>query len=209
MLDIISPDTSPVQIARTYPIQICGNRHAHCAVCRPEVTDKIRQRATGRPSGRKGKKYPGTGRWRGKHLPLEMRAKISATVSLSLIGNQRAKGNTFAHTQEAKTKIAIGIAKAYAQGAYWHNGPTYLEYALQLLLEDAGFEFEAQKRFGRYVVDAYVPSRNLVFEADGMFWNHHKDKIREAKRDKYLVDKGATAVVHLTEADLDPWRVRK
>lgn len=89
----------------------------------------------------------------------------------------------------------------------YSRAPTGLEYALQMLLEDADLEFEAQRRFGRYVVDAYVPNRNLVFEADGQFWYWHKDKKREAKRDEYLRSSGVGAVVHLTDEDLDPWTV--
>ena len=91
----------------------------------------------------------------------------------------------------------------------WCSKPTNLEYALQMLLEDAGFEFEAQKRIGQCVVDAYVPSRNLVFEADGQFWYHHQDKEREAKRDEKLLKSGVMAVIHLTDADLDPWAKTK
>ena len=87
----------------------------------------------------------------------------------------------------------------------FHSIPvTVLEYALQMLLEDAELEFEAQVRFGRYTVDSYVSSRNLVFEADGSWY--HQDKEREQKRDNYLIEKGALAVVHLDEHDLEPWR---
>jgi len=58
----------------------------------------------------------------------------------------------------------------------YSRAPTSLEYALQMLLEDAGLSFEAQRQFGRYIVDAYVADGNLVFEADGQFWYWHKDK---------------------------------
>ena len=161
------------------------------------------------------------------------RAQISVAVSKSLVGNQRAKGtkrtpkqlalikevhNTdkfkkdaskrtkamFKNNPNLRKKIAESVAKAHTRGDYWRS-PTNLEYALQLLLEDAGFEYEVQRRFGRYVVDAYVSNRNLVFEADGSFWYHHKDKVREAKRDAYLIDKGVSAVIHLDEHDLAPW----
>ena len=110
-------------------------------------------------------------------------------------------------SEELKLQNALGVAAAHARGAYHTNKPTSLEHALDLLLQDAGLEYEAQKRFGLYIVDAYVPSRNLVFEADGMFWNHHKDKEREAKRDMYLLKVGITAVIHLIDEDLEPWIV--
>ena len=77
-----------------------------------------------------------------------------------------------------------------------------LELALCQLLQIAGFDFQEQVRFGRYVVDAFVLSHGLVFEADGMYWHHHQDKEREAYRDAYLVDRGVVAVIHLTDDDL-------
>ncbi len=99
---------------------------------------------------------------------------------------------------------AEGVARAHARGAY-KKGPTSLEFALQMLLESAGLEFEAQVQFGTCVVDAWVPSHGLVFEADGMFWYHHQDKAREARRDAYLMRQGVTAVVHLVDEDLESW----
>jgi len=102
---------------------------------------------------------------------------------------------------EWRAKIAETTARNHAAGVYF-RGPTKLELALRGLLTSAGFNFQEQVRFGRYVVDAWVPSRRLVFEADGSFWYHHQDKEREARRDAYLMDRDAVAVVHLTEEDL-------
>ena len=197
-----------------------------------------------------------------KHqLSQETRQKIS----LSLLGNSRAKGNHFSHTSEAKLKISewhknrnhllffklkscgkrhsfckiCNPKRAYKiTQALWGDGnrdktlqarsqvdyetasvkrlstfrknmserkPTVLEFALQLLLEDAGFEYEAQKQYGRYCVDFWVPEYRLVFEADGSFWYHHQDIEREAKRDEYLLRQGAIGVVHFDEKDLSPW----
>jgi len=70
------------------------------------------------------------------------------------------------------------------------------------LLGEAGFDFDEQVNFGRYTVDAWIPSHQLVFEADGMFWFHHQDQAREAKRDAYLIAHGALAVVHLRDDEL-------
>ena len=47
------------------------------------------------------------------------------------------------------------------------TGPTKLERALYRLLDGAGLEFTPEVVRGVYRVDASVPSRNLVFEADG------------------------------------------
>ena len=87
--------------------------------------------------------------------------------------------------------------------------PTSLEYALQMLLEDAGLDYKAQQRFGKYVVDMYVETHNLAFEADGQFWFHHQDRERETRRDEYLLDRGPVAIIHLTDDDLQPWLLAK
>lgn len=90
-----------------------------------------------------------------------------------------------------------------------HRRRSNLEIALRELLKKAGFEFEEQIRFGRYIVDAWLPNDNLVFEADGSFWWWHKDKNREVKRDEYLCRRGVVAVIHLDEHDLAPWIIRE
>lgn len=108
-------------------------------------------------------------------------------------------------TDETKERIAVGVAAAHERGA-WRVTPTGLELALRTLLCGAGYGFEEQKRFGRYVVDAFVPELNMVFEADGMFWFHHQDAEQEARRDAYLVARGAAAVVHLRDEDLESFR---
>lgn len=158
---------------------------------------------------------------RGRRHSAETRAKMSAShlglpcseetrckIRVALLGvkcPQRGRpGHTF-NSVESRARCAKAIAKLHASGHYF-KGPTGLELALRKLLQTAGLEFQEQVRFGRYVVDAYVSSHNLVFEADGSFWYSHKDREREARRDAYLVGRGAVAVVHLTEDDLIPWR---
>jgi very-short-patch-repair endonuclease len=66
-------------------------------------------------------------------------------------------------------------------------------------------EFERERRFGVYHVDAYVPSHNLVFEADGE-WGH--SPARDAARDRYLVRGGVVAVIRLVRDDLAPFMER-
>lgn len=144
------------------------------------------------------------------HSP-ESRAKISATLK-GVPKPRRSPEHRIRHaaalrgnklSEEHKQRIASGVTQWLLDAGY-PQSPTYLEYALQLLLEDAGYEYEAQKKIGRSIVDFYVFSHNLVFEADGSFW--HQDKVRELKRDTRLIKQGVAAVVHLDEVDLAPWR---
>ncbi|KKM13561.1 hypothetical protein LCGC14_1715010 [marine sediment metagenome] len=116
-------------------------------------------------------------------------------------------GTTHSTTTKNKMRIAHeGMIYTHKKGCgcAFHTMPvTVLEHALSLLLQSAGLEFEAQKRFSYYTVDAWIPSRNLVFEADGSWY--HQDKEKEHHRDERLIEKGIVAVVHLDEHDLDPW----
>jgi len=84
---------------------------------------------------------------------------------------------------------------------------TALEFALRRLLFAAGFQFLEQEPLAGYVVDAWVPSHALVFEADGPWhaWNENQGPARCAQRDARLVANGAAAVIHLSADDLIPW----
>lgn len=155
---------------------------------------------------------------RGMAMGPEQRAKISA----SLTGLKRSQAyceyqrivQRAASTPEVRAKISLALKGRRRPTAHvmkaveaWRraragNPPSCLELALRGLLAGAGYAFEEQVRFGRYVVDAWVPSHGLVFEADCTFWFHHQDAAREARRDAYLTARGALAVVHLTEKDL-------
>ena len=60
-----------------------------------------------------------------------------------------------------------------------------------------------QKYIGTKMVDAFVPSHNIAFGADGAYW--HQDMVKEEERDQYLISKGVAAIIHLNEKDLALW----
>lgn len=72
----------------------------------------------------------------------------------------------------------------------------YTERYFAALLEYAEMEFEPQRRFGRYVVDFFIPASNAVIEIDGD-WPWHRDGEREARRDAYLLERGVAFVNHI------------
>lgn len=77
---------------------------------------------------------------------------------------------------------------------------TALEQALVQLLTCAGFVIEEQVRMGRYIVDVWIPNYGLVFEADGEYWHTLPGRQEhEKERDRYLLNRGVVAVVHLGE----------
>jgi len=109
-------------------------------------------------------------------------------------------------SEDARRRIGNGHARWLAEHSF-PGVPTNIEYALQMLLEAADIDYEAQRRLGSKTVDFYSPSLNIVFEADGTYW--HQDKIAEQVRDEYLINQGIGYVFHFSEDELDQWKVRK
>lgn len=84
-----------------------------------------------------------------------------------------------------KESVAAGIA------ANKKFSGTDIEVIVEKLLQSLGIEFEAQKPIGWYVVDFYIPSKNLVVECDGDYWHSiPKVKVRDGQKDTYLTRRG-------------------
>ena len=145
------------------------------------------------------------------HRPsLEARAKIGAAnknrkYSLETRAKLSNAGKGRKHTLEVRAKMSIAAAKRHSEGGipgrYCQTRP---ERILLLFLHEAGFRVIAQKRFGRYVVDAWIPDYNLVFECDGQYWHEYheiKNPGYQARRDQALAEAGQV-VVHFSDSEL-------
>ena len=76
---------------------------------------------------------------------------------------------------------------------------TSIERAVQAVLRGLGIAFEANARIGFYIVDVYIPSKNLVIECDGDYWHNLPGrKERDAERDAWLMEVGFN-VLRLSE----------
>jgi len=65
--------------------------------------------------------------------------------------------------------------------------PTSIELAMESLLKSLNIAFESQKPIGKYIVDIYIPSENLVIECDGDYWHSLPQAIkRDKEKNKYL-----------------------
>lgn len=125
------------------------------------------------------------------HHTVEYRAKLSRGVRASITDERR-------EIMSAKAKEQHRLGQLGAQGRL-----TTLECGLYTLLSQSGLRFVPQRVFGTLAVDAYVPSHQLVFEADGSYWERYKD---HPARDAVLTAfPEVVAVVHLDEADLAPF----
>lgn len=106
---------------------------------------------------------------------------------------------------ENREKHAILTAKQIAKGKTGKKNNS-LELALKsILTENFNFDFVHQYRIDRYVFDFYIPSANLLIEADGTFWHsdprfypdleklsftQKKNKINDEKKTSHAILKG-------------------
>lgn len=96
------------------------------------------------------------------------------------------------------TKLPKGWLENLVAGQRPAQHPTDIERILRSLFSaypDAQYEV----CFGRYRVDAYIPSLHIAFEADGEYWH---DANRDGERDAYLMEQFGLSVVRLTGTEL-------
>jgi len=118
-------------------------------------------------------KENGFGKWMvGKKLSKETKKKIS------IAGKGRSPWNK--GKKPSKETLMVLTQGRLKQANM--NGPTSIEKKVYDELKARGILFEKQKLInGKFLVDAYIPSLNLVIEADGDYW-HSLDRVK--KRDK-------------------------
>lgn len=88
------------------------------------------------------------------------------------------------HTEKARKKIVNAMWKRLKDNL------TPLELSVAKVLDSLNVEFELQKIIGVYIVDFYIPARNLIIEADGNWHNEPERKERDRKRDRWLKSRG-------------------
>lgn len=78
--------------------------------------------------------------------------------------------------------------KFCSQKCYFsYKGRTSIEQKMAETLTKIGIEFEEQYKIGRYFVDFYIPSHNILIECDGNYWHDIKEnKEKRIKRDRIL-----------------------
>ena len=174
---------------------LLGNTRAKGAARSPEMRARISNTLKGRKLTPQRRARIGDALRGRKHGPMPEEIKLSISNTKSGV-----------RANIDYERVATSVAKAYERNPGFNrsSGISSLEFALQLLLETAEFDYRTQVRFGRYVVDAWVPEYGLVFEADGSYW-HSLNPGRDQKRDKYLLNCGVTAVIRLNEHDLNGW----
>lgn len=123
---------------------------------------------------------------KGRRHPPEVRKKIGEASKL--------KWERYTPEQYARLTDAL-----IAAGSKSSKSGTLPERWMASILRETGVTFESQKRFGRYVVDFYLPKSQEAIEVDGVYW--HRTGPNE-KRDAYLLSHGLSAVHHITDREL-------
>lgn len=89
------------------------------------------------------------------------------------------KGHSMWDSEEYREKVLQGSQKRWLS-----KEPTSIEKKLYEELKRRGILFERQRLINNhFIVDAYIPSLNLVIEADGDYW-HSLDKIKKQDKSK-------------------------
>lgn len=157
-----------------------------------------------------------TSYWKGKKLPPEMKLKLSR-IKKELFANgyiHPFKGKH--HSIESRKKMSL-IKKRNLRGKDYYREmglkglsiqqnskkPTSIEKTLYDYLLIKGFLFERQKLInGRFLVDAYVPSLNLVIEADGNYWHSLDRVVKKDKAENAYLTKCGFGLLRLSENEI-------
>lgn len=122
----------------------------------------------------------------------------------------------YKHSLEAKLKMKkahtnlfsseyfrqIGLKGKLAQQT--NNGPTSIEKKVYDELKSRGFLFETQKLINnKFIVDAYIPSLNLIIEADGDYWHGLDRVIKKDKAENAYLTKCGYNMLRLTELEIN------
>lgn len=77
-----------------------------------------------------------------------------------------------------------------------------IEIMVKDVLEQLGENYHHQYGIGKFLVDFYLPERNLVIEADGEYWHSlERGKARDARKNQYMQEKHIN-IARLKESDI-------
>lgn len=100
--------------------------------------------------------------------------------------------------EEYKRRMLIALEKQQNM-----KGPTSIEKKLYKELMDRGLLFEKQKLInGKFLVDAYIPSLNLIIEADGDYWHSLDRVVKKDKAENAYLTKCGYKLLRLTESEI-------
>lgn len=82
--------------------------------------------------------------------------------------------------------------------------PTSIEKKLYMELARRGLLFETQKIInGKFIVDAYIPSLNLIIEADGNYWHSLDRVVKKDRAENAYLTKCGYNLLRFSEAEIN------
>jgi very-short-patch-repair endonuclease len=118
-------------------------------------------------------------------------------------------------TPEQIERIRMGVKKLNRGSEYYRKmglrgakklylrQPTSIEIILYETLKNRGLLFETQKIInGKFCVDAYIPSLNLIVEADGKYWHSLPKIVGKDKAENAYLTKCGYNLLRLTESEI-------
>ena len=103
-------------------------------------------------------------------------------------------------------KKLLNYTSSQCQECYfkYSKNPTSIESKVYDELKARGFLFESQKVInGRFIVDAHIPSLNLVIEADGDYWHSLPKTAKKDKAENAYLKKCGYNLLRLTETEIN------
>jgi very-short-patch-repair endonuclease len=77
-----------------------------------------------------------------------------------------------------------------------------IELMVKDVLDQLGESYHHQYGIGKFLVDFYLPERNLVIEADGEYWHSlERGKERDRRKNQYLKESQIN-LIRLKESDI-------
>lgn len=120
------------------------------------------------------------------------------------------KGMKFTNNHKNNLRLSISLDKRREIGMLGlvsqQNSklPTSIERKLYEELKNRGLLFETQKLInGRFLVDAYIPSLNLVIEADGDYWHSLDRVVKKDKAENAYLKKCGFKTIRISEKEIN------
>ena len=90
------------------------------------------------------------------------------------------------------------------------KGPTSIEKKVYDYLVLKGIIFERQKLInGKFIVDAYIPSLNLIIEADGKYWHTLDRVVKKDKAENAYLTKCGFKMLRLGEDEINSGKFKE
>ena len=162
---------------------------------------------------------------KGKPMSEETKQKLSESHAGQVTWNTGKKidrekfpnfGHFKKHSEETRQKMSLikknnGLSKGHykkigLKGLIKQQNmkePTSIEKAVYEYLLIKGILFEKQKLInGKFIVDAYIPSLNLIIEADGKYWHSLDRVVKKDKAENAYLTKCGFKIIRLNEEEI-------